>query len=293
MVRFRLTRKAAAPAIGDRCVRHSLRFASCQACVSACPVEALSVVNGKVTLAEDRCLSCGDCLFVCPTEAISGITPPIRHYRGDALVAPLSFRAASTEELLIWHRLYQLRAVACNIDAQPGWALAVARLNLTLRRYHEPEWRIVPPVDAGIDSSRRSLLRAQVIETRSASVPTGRRVLRQLYPQVSGWLPDIDRQRCQLCGACWRICPEQALRAEGGRFIIESARCTGCKNCQAVCQHQAVILNAGPREDPVRQLPLTSARCASCQQPFMTWQQGSTQCPTCQRHQHGMRALCC
>lgn len=293
MVRFTLRKNAAAPETGDRCVRHSLRYASCQACVAACPVAALSVVNGKVVLADEHCLRCGDCLFVCPTDAIKGITPVIRYYRQDALVAPLSFRAASTEELLIWHRLYHLRAVACDINAQPGWALAVARLNLTLRRYQEPEWRIVPPAASEVDTSRRALMRAHTPETRRGSVPAGRRVLRQLYPQISDWLPEIDPRRCRLCGACWRICPEQAMRVEDGKFVTESSRCTGCGNCQAVCQHQAVILKVGPRPDPVRQLPLVSARCATCQQTFLSWQQDCTRCPTCQQHQHGMRGHCC
>ena len=293
MVRFTLLKKAAVPAIGDRCVRHTLRYARCQACVAACPVEALSVVNGKIVFAEDRCLHCGDCLFVCPTEAISGITTVTRHYRDDTLVAPLSFRPASTEELLIWHQLYHLRAVACDIDAQPGWVLAVARLNLTLRRYQQPEWRIIPPVASGVNPSRRALMRAGADETRSARVPAGRRVVRQLYPHVSDWLPAIDPQRCQLCGACWRICPEQVLRTEGENFVIESARCTGCGNCQAVCQHEAVTVSDGPRPQPVRQMPLVSARCTSCQRSFLAWHQSGTRCPTCQQHQHGMRTHCC
>ena len=292
-MRFSLTQKAAAPVIGDRCVRHLLRYATCQACADACPVAALAVVDGNVELAEERCLHCGDCLFVCPTEAIGGITTVMRHYLDDRLVAPLSFRAASTAELLLWHRLYHLRAVACDPDMQPGWVLAVAQLNLTLRQYQEPQWRIVPPNDDGIDTSRRALMRAPASAARSARVPAGRRVLRQLYPQMSDWLPDIDPRRCQLCGACWRSCPEQALRLENENMVTESARCTGCGNCQAVCQHQAVTLSAGPRHEPVRQLPLVSASCTSCQRTFLAWRTDRRVCPTCAQHQYGMRGHCC
>lgn len=282
-----------APVITSRCVRVTLRFATCRACADVCPVQAIAVKEDKFTLNSEICLSCGDCLFVCPTEAISGIEPVLRHYQGDALVAPLSLRAASTEELLIWHRRYHLRAVACDIDTQPGWALAVARLNLTLRRYQQPQWRIVPPSAAGIDTARRSWIHVADPHIHRARVPAGRRVLRQMYPQVSDWLPDIDLKRCQLCGACWRVCPEQALRLEDENMVTDSARCTGCGNCQAVCQHQAVTLNAGPRHQPVRILPLVSARCASCQRTFLAWHTDRTVCPTCAQHQHGMRGHCC
>lgn len=42
----------------------------CEACVSACPVEAIKMVDGKAKVG-DECIDCGACVGECPVEAIS------------------------------------------------------------------------------------------------------------------------------------------------------------------------------------------------------------------------------
>jgi len=44
---------------------------ACEECVEACPVEAISMVNGKAKINPDECTECGTCLDVCPADAIS------------------------------------------------------------------------------------------------------------------------------------------------------------------------------------------------------------------------------
>jgi anaerobic sulfite reductase subunit C len=41
----------------------------CGACVKACPVNALSIVDGKLELNRSLCVQCGDCTRTCPTGA--------------------------------------------------------------------------------------------------------------------------------------------------------------------------------------------------------------------------------
>ena len=40
-------------------------------CVEVCPVEALSLVEGKAVCDEDTCIDCLACIAACPVEAIS------------------------------------------------------------------------------------------------------------------------------------------------------------------------------------------------------------------------------
>jgi len=47
------------------------RCTSCQACVDVCPMDALSFVDGVLTLNEDMCLGCGVCVRNCAFEALS------------------------------------------------------------------------------------------------------------------------------------------------------------------------------------------------------------------------------
>lgn len=43
----------------------------CGACVEGCPVEAISLSNGKAQIDGDKCVDCGVCVGECPTDAIS------------------------------------------------------------------------------------------------------------------------------------------------------------------------------------------------------------------------------
>ena len=42
----------------------------CEACIEICPVEAISVNNGKAKISDD-CIDCGSCVDECPNQAIS------------------------------------------------------------------------------------------------------------------------------------------------------------------------------------------------------------------------------
>jgi len=43
----------------------------CGSCVDACPSEALSMEDEKVTVDQDACIDCGACVDECPVEALS------------------------------------------------------------------------------------------------------------------------------------------------------------------------------------------------------------------------------
>ena len=42
----------------------------CESCVSECPSDAISMVDGKAEVS-DACVDCGVCIDACPVEAIS------------------------------------------------------------------------------------------------------------------------------------------------------------------------------------------------------------------------------
>ncbi|MBN1389388.1 MAG: 4Fe-4S binding protein [Candidatus Thermoplasmatota archaeon] len=43
----------------------------CGACVETCPVQALSMVDGKADVDPETCVDCGACVGVCPVQALS------------------------------------------------------------------------------------------------------------------------------------------------------------------------------------------------------------------------------
>ena len=42
----------------------------CESCISECPSEAISMVDGKAKIDADACVDCGVCIGACPVEAI-------------------------------------------------------------------------------------------------------------------------------------------------------------------------------------------------------------------------------
>lgn len=47
----------------DKCI-------GCGACVDMCPVQAITLVDGKASINPDICVSCGSCVGTCPVNAI-------------------------------------------------------------------------------------------------------------------------------------------------------------------------------------------------------------------------------
>jgi Fe-S-cluster-containing hydrogenase component 2 len=42
----------------------------CKKCLSVCPEEAISIVDGKAVINKQECIGCGRCLSSCPESAI-------------------------------------------------------------------------------------------------------------------------------------------------------------------------------------------------------------------------------
>lgn len=42
----------------------------CGSCVGSCPVEAITLVDGKAEINQETCVHCGTCAGVCPVNAI-------------------------------------------------------------------------------------------------------------------------------------------------------------------------------------------------------------------------------
>jgi len=57
--------------------------------------------------------------------------------------------------------------------------------------------------------------------------------------------PQVDLQRCALCGLCVKHCPPQIMAIKEGRLHIDYRRCIGCFCCQELCPHGALQTRQG------------------------------------------------
>ncbi len=53
----------------SKCVHTSNKFAICNSCVEACPVETIKLENSAISFTPSECVGCGGCDAVCPTAA--------------------------------------------------------------------------------------------------------------------------------------------------------------------------------------------------------------------------------
>ncbi|MBB3323412.1 4Fe-4S binding protein [Atlantibacter sp. RC6] len=277
----------APPGAGLLCVRHKVKKNPCQACIDACPLAAISLTDGNIVIDDDKCNRCGHCLFACPTDALENISPIKRHWHQDRLTAPLSAQPACVDELLMWHFHYGIRAIELDTPGE-GWLRAIAELNLRLKALEQPVWRLAQPAAHPVNTVRRQWLR-MANETDSGSVPYGRRALRDAVTFINHYSINFHAERCYLCGACARICPEQAIRLEADHITLDNARCTGCGQCTAVCFPNAIDSEKAINHVAERRLAVVQQRCATCGQLFSAWTAEQSTCPFCRQHTIGMR----
>jgi formate hydrogenlyase subunit 6/NADH:ubiquinone oxidoreductase subunit I len=56
-------------------------------------------------------------------------------------------------------------------------------------------------------------------------------------------IPELDLVRCDGCGRCVEVCPDQALQLVGGRpRLVADSDCTYCGRCEDTCPTGALAL---------------------------------------------------
>ena len=57
---------------------------------------------------------------------------------------------------------------------------------------------------------------------------------------ISGNSAHIEAEQCTSCGRCFDLCRFDAVRTEGGRYVIDDTSCEGCGVCYRLCPAQAI-----------------------------------------------------
>lgn len=123
-----------------------------------------------------HCNSCGDCIEKCPTHIIEfgrGLIPLINFNNGECLLCGDCLRACPTGAL---H----------NIEGQVPWS-----------------------IHASIDNSR--CLAFKGVECRSCQDPCEAQAIKILTLVGGFFKPLLDASLCNGCGACYSVCPANAI----------------------------------------------------------------------------------
>ena len=69
----------------------------------------------------------------------------------------------------------------------------------------------------------------------------------------SGYLREVDQDKCTACGNCAAVCIFDAARIEDGKTVAGHDRCMGCGVCEPKCPNGAISMR---RNDPAVSEPL-------------------------------------
>ncbi|NCC23231.1 MAG: (4Fe-4S)-binding protein [Alphaproteobacteria bacterium] len=67
-------------------------------------------------------------------------------------------------------------------------------------------------------------------------------IVRKTHDFISGYEAEVMPDLCDSCGACLNLCRFDAIRGDGGPFVIDPHGCEGCGTCAAFCPRDAVAL---------------------------------------------------
>jgi len=56
------------------------------------------------------------------------------------------------------------------------------------------------------------------------------------------WVVTIDVDKCQGCGECVDICPNEVLELKDEKAVVANDDCAGCESCVETCPEEAITV---------------------------------------------------
>ena len=278
-----------------RCARLHHASSLCDACVKACPAQALKIVDEKVVLVAPRCTGCGACSAACPSEVFVFTAPD------DAALFKSLFTASREKPAItiVCTDAGKVRAditLSCLLRLEAGHFATAAAAGATDVTLFHADCADCPKKGAAnlahLVSDARALLAAlgsslAITEKTNASrVNADRRffltrLTRQAAPQGDERKPDVA-QKIEAAAEAepWQHVPAKRLRTTAAlRLLLERAEknaehpdypvklpeigatCEGCGFCAMTCP--TLALKTETSADVMR-FSVTPADCTAC-----------------------------
>lgn len=278
---------------GAACVRPRLLLASCDACQTACPVDAIDLGGGAPSMDMSLCTDCGLCSVAC-AEGVFTPPNPLPVAQDQAVFIPCSNALGLKELAQLWLDGVRRILVALN-HCETCKATSIAQIETAVADFNRLiHSRDLPAIELAMASkqdlqawqksrlhggaenpSRRAFLRRFVAPEVEPEENTENPIITVLGQGQAGdpdktlypFSPDINPDKCIGCDDCIRICPHDALiliKAESGKSLYRCApeQCTGCQLCRDACDADAIGVNRmNPRSVDIL---LTRFQCRAC-----------------------------
>jgi ferredoxin len=257
----------------ERCVHSMMEQATCQACVQACPRQAIRLTDEALTLDGGRCDGCGLCVPACPEQAISVEGEPLLRQpfwgRAEALAACsravasgpgvlACLNAIGSSQILSYYRhgiavwyIAHGDCAACFYGKARSFDQHIEDANKILQSHALPEIQVTRG-EPGAWTARRSKVKVSEHPERRR---TFLRAVARLAPPEEASHAARKTQECDVLMTNWLPSPAGLLPWS---VSLDARRCVGCGSCAEMCRHGAIRLESdyGFRVD--------SLRCTGC-----------------------------
>ena len=277
--------------INKSCVRDVSPFSTCDICIENCPENALEIKYRKVYI-NSNCNSCGDCIPSCPVNAIEGIVEK-RKVVGDTLLF-LDNTKMSLKELLYYYHKGIRKIGIIEKELNPSWKNALEEVNKVLVEMDKLKIEIAKdikyPEPQEKEISRRELFsffKKESVSFITKLTPATWRFnhnnysLEKMYPEWQFYNIEINKEKCNLCQACFRLCPTKVFNVENGKITINAIHCVDCKLCEDVCKEKAINVTSNIIRTESNVNTVFDKTCSKCESNFLSWKEEDLICFIC------------
>lgn len=278
--------------VNKTCVREISPRATCSACIDICEPNALSIAkNHKLVFDSTKCTSCHECVVACPNHSISGIpyTKQIEHQE----LRINEEQVLQIKELLILKSI-GIHTLTAEKSLSNEWKQVIESTNAQLAIYGQEPFQVVEnynKMEKEVD--RRQLFqmfKADSLQYSKQFLPIKWRDNPELwnfhthYPNHQQFQIQIDKETCNNCTICFKICPNHVFTIHQEYYEISHGNCTDCKLCIDVCMKNSITIEPSIQEKQTTKLLKYNHTCTHCKKNFETWSESETQCPSCQKY---------
>ncbi|WP_158587577.1 4Fe-4S binding protein [Neobacillus notoginsengisoli] len=274
--------------ISSACLRSQSPKSNCAECLPYCPENAISFSKQGAERDSSLCTNCGHCVPVCPVQAITGRSPERKIVNETLLIEDSPF--PSVKELLYFYKR-GVRNVNCDSTASPDIHILKEADSLLTAMGYEPFTIVdsIPVYNEEPTFTRRSFFIKAAFEGKKIAAATitpakwrfnqNQFEITSMFPGYAVYEVIIDQEQCNLCEACFKMCPQQVFSLKEGLLSVNSGSCNGCSLCVDICGKDAIKIVQRAYPSQPMELAVERLTCPDCNTPFHTWKNPNVSSP--------------
>lgn len=295
------------------CLRAACSLNKCDDCFQSCTAKAITIVQDRIKLDEEKCTSCGACVGSCRPSAftLNSFNVPVFVIWAASQKRDLNISCDEIGVCLSVFKSDYLASIAlrseynisldltkCETCEHNFQGILSAQILNTLYTTNSELDHFDKMIKANITKSnttRRDFLNKiaaakQLNEDFSSPIkqPAGRMFalsIKEPTEDVFKTTKFIDLKRCTGCNDCATFCPTSSLESlkDGLEILHRPSECIACEICVAVCEPDAMFTHGATLKEFVGSKILVKfehKKCVECGASFTT-AQNEEKCEVC------------